>query len=31
MVPTEYAEYNEFQEQLHDEDGVMFFDFFSYE
>lgn len=28
MVPTEYAEYNEFQEQLHDEDGVIFFDMF---
>ena len=28
MVPTEYAEYNQLQEQLHDMDGVMFFDMF---
>ena len=28
MVPTEYAEYNTFQEQLHDLDGVMIFDMF---
>ena len=28
MVPTEYAEYNTFQEQWHDEDGVIYFDMF---